>query len=385
MEISDLTLVGHPYAPIGMGEHIRCVDRAMRSVGLRPGLTDIYQLQQPDAAMEREFATRLRQRLGELNVFHINGDEVAQSLAHLAQRQAAEAYNIVYPAWELARYPDEWARQLDLFDEVWAPSRFIEGSLLNVCKRPVVYMPLACEVSLEKFLGRRYFGIPESDYTFLFFFDLRSYDTRKNCRAVVEAFRRLLAKRTACRARLVLKVNSGGHDPVALERLHSYTEGLGDRLVIIDQVMTDNEIKNLIRCCDCFVSLHRSEGYGRGMAEAMYLGKPVIATGYSGNVDFMPHDAALLVRYELIPVAAGAYPYWRDQVWADPDIEQASDYMIKLHDEPEQGRTLGERAARHIRIKFGYRAIGLRYRKRLDEIFDRRSMGTLAAGKGQGD
>jgi len=180
-----------------------------------------------------------------------------------------------------------------------------------------------------------------------------------------------LAKRPQARARLILKVNSSGHDPSAMQRLYNYTEGLGDRLIVIDKTMTDNEIKNLIRCCDCFISLHRSEGYGRGMAEAMYLGKPVIATGYSGNVDFMSRETAFIVRYELIPVPEGAYPHWRDQVWADPDIEQASDYMVKLIDQPEYGRNIGEHAARHVRIEFGYRPIGLRYRNRLDEILVR--------------
>lgn len=368
MDIPEPSLIGNPYAPMGIGEHIRCTFRALRSAGVRAHIVDIYGTAQPDTAIRNEIVGNIDPRLRDVSIFHINGDQVAHAITQLGKDTLTSTYGIVYPAWELSRYPGAWASQLDRFKEIWAPSRFIQKSLNDVCKRPVYYMPLACGISLDSFLGRRYFGIPESDYTFLFFFDLRSYDMRKNCKAVIEAFRMALAKRPKAQTRLVLKVNSGGEDPSVLQRLHSYIDDLRDQVAVIDMTMTDNEIKNLIRCCDCFVSLHRSEGYGRGMAEAMLLGKPVIATGYSGNMDFMSRDIALLVGYELIRVAEGAYPYWQDQVWADPDIQQAADYMVRLIDDPECGRAIGQYASRHIRVEFGYRAIGLRYRDRLGEI-----------------
>ncbi len=144
-----------------------------------------------------------------------------------------------------------------------------------------------------------------------------------------------------------------------------------DRLIIIDKILTDNEMKNLVRCCDCFVSLHRSEGYGRGLAEAMFLGKPVVATGYSGNLDFMDETNSCLVRYSLIDVEEGQYPYAKGQVWAEPDIDHAVYYMLKLLDDRGYGRKLGEIASRHIRTYFSYRAIGLRYKNRLEEILQR--------------
>ena len=372
LDRSELTLVGHPYAPIGMGEHVRCTYRALRDVAVRPGVVDIYELNQPDGDLEAEFAAVMRRDLGALSIYHINGDEVAQSTAHLRQRSVKVGYSIVYPAWELSNYPAEWAKQLDTFDEIWAPSQFIYDCLVRACKRPVVHMPLACEVVFSSFLGRRYFGIPEADYIFLFFFDLRSFTTRKNCKAVIEAFRGLIAKRPTARAKLVLKVNSGSHDSHVLRELRAQIDDLHERVLIIDRGMSDNEIKGLVRCCDCFVSLHRSEGYGRGIAEAMFLGKPVIATDYSGNVDFMSPDTSLPVRYTLIPVAERAYPYWEGQVWADPDVEQASDYMVKLTDDPQHGRDIGKRASSHIQTRFGYRVTGLRYRKRLDEIRENR-------------
>lgn len=377
----DVCLVGHPYAPIGMGEHIRLTFRAMRAAGIKPGMADIYGLVPKDAQQAEEFDAFMRADFGRVNIFHINGDEVEQALAHTASRRAAGSYNVIYPAWELARYPMEWAGQLERFDEVWAPSRFIRDAIAGAVSRPVHHMPLAVEVILTSFLGRRYFGIRENAYAFLFFFDLRSYATRKNPEAVVGAFRQLRALRPAAEVTLVMKVNGADQHPEAFERLRHAAEDLGDRVLLLGNTMSDNEVKNLVRCCDCFVSLHRSEGFGRGMAEAMYLGRPVIATGYSGNMDFCGEETALLVRHSLVDVEQGQYPYGAGQQWADPDPAHAAWMMARLVDEPRIGRELGRRASLRMRQGFGLRAAGDRFRRRVEEIEGLASGANASAGR----
>ncbi len=367
-EIRSVSLVGHPYAPIGMGEHVRCTYRALRSVAMRPTLTDIYKLLPPETDELQEFAGVCDDKPSYINIFHINGNEVEQSLAHLGVTNRWDGYNIVYPAWELARYPEEWAGQLDRFDEIWAPSWFIKESIEAACKRPVFHMPLACEVVLTSFLSRRYFGMSETDFTFLFFFDVRSYVTRKNPRAVIESFRSLLKARPYAKVRLILKVNGAELAPEIMLQLRDELEGIASHVTVLHHLMTDNEAKNLVRCCDCFVSLHRSEGFGRGLSEAMALGKPVIATGYSGNMEFMNPDVSFPVAYNLIPLAEGEYPHWEDQVWADADVGNATHYMIKLIDDPESGREIGKQARLYINKNFSYQVVGLRYKKRIDKI-----------------
>jgi glycosyltransferase involved in cell wall biosynthesis len=361
-------LVGHPYAPTGRGEDIRCTYRALRSVANKPALRDIYGLIAPDNDELIEFSSACTDKPSDINIFHINGDEVDRSLAHLSYHRKWSGYNIIYPAWELERYPDVWATQLDRFDEIWAPSRFIQTALQSVCKRPVIHMPLASEVLLTTFLGRRYFGIPESDYVFLFFFDVRSFYTRKNPCGVIEAFQKMLTKRPFAKTRLVLKIHGSENDPQVIAKLQNALIDVIDHVTFINRVMSDNEVKNLVRCCDCFISLHRSEGYGRGIAEAMYLGKPVIATAYSGNMDFMTGDNSLEVGYQLVPVGDGEYPHWQNQAWANPDVDQATNHMITLIENPSSGRALGRQASVHIRTEFGYRTSGIRYRQRLEEI-----------------
>lgn len=362
----QLALVGHPFAPIGMGEHIRCSFRALRSVAHKPALVDLYGLSDAVESGTLDLVPYASPGLGGINIFHINADEVELALATLGGRMPSDAYNIIYPAWELAKYPDEWIEILNQFDEAWAPSHFIAAALQEKLSRPVINMPLATEVLLDSFLSRRYFGIPEDAYVFLFFYDFRSFASRKNPRAIFHAFRRMLKERPFCNAQLVIKSHGGNAD--ASTELLAEFEDLAARVTILDRTMTDNEVKNLVRCSDAFVSLHRSEGFGRGMAEAMYLGKPVVATGYSGNLTFMTESNSHLVGFTLQPLEAGSYPYWEGQVWADPNIEVAADAMGRLIDDPETGRMLGKRASNDIRRHFSYRATGTRFVERLEIV-----------------
>jgi glycosyltransferase involved in cell wall biosynthesis len=275
--------------------------------------------------------------------------------------------------WELPNYPAHWARALERFDEVWAGSTFLRDSIGAAVERPVTTIPVSTGVQLNRFLGRRYFGIPESAYAFLFAFDLRSYYQRKNPQAVLDAYAQVAQARPTRDLVLVVKMSGGDERQEAAAlmreelRARADATGLG-RIVVIERGLTDMETKNLVLCCDSFVSLHRSEGFGRFLTEAMYLGKPVIATAWSGNMEFMNPDVACLVGYRLVPVRDGEYPFWKDQMWADPNVDEAAGWMTRLVDRPGWGRRLGERASRHIRSRFSYRAIGLQYVDRLTEV-----------------
>lgn len=368
MQKNKVNLVGHPYIPIGMGEHIRTTTRAMRSVAQAATLTDIFGFTEATTEDHAEFSAVCTQEAGDVNVYHINGNEVEQSLVHLQSKRGWSGYNVIYPLWELPRYPEVWAKQLDKFDEIWAPSKYIFEALKTACKKPVFHMPMACEVKVSQFYNRRYFNIPETAYVFLFFYDLRSFTARKNPHAVVSAFRKTLNKRPYASAHLVIKVNGADIKPDEFKALQKELIEFGAHVTLIEKIMTSTEVKNLTRCCDSFVSLHRSEGYGFGIAEAMVLGKPVICTGYSGNMDFMDAVVSYAVDYKLINVKEGEYPHYENQVWADPNVEQATQYMVNLLDNANVGRALGTTAKKHMQNKFSYRNIGLNYINRLNEI-----------------
>jgi len=366
---SDLTIVGYPFLPIGMGEHARSTFRAFRAAGTTAGLLDVAdQRGDVDADLDRDFSPYLATNCAPVNLFCVNGDEAARVIDTVGRKSFEGSYNIVYPAWELARYPECWAKVLERFDEVWAPSAFIQEAIAGAVSKPVVHMPLAVDLKLSAFLGRRHFGIPEEAFVVLFFFDFSSFADRKNPGAVLEAFELLAARRPDAHIHCVIKSRGGSDADEAQRSLEARLAALAPRAQAIYGDLTDNEIKNLVRVCDVFVSLHRSEGFGRGMAEAMAMGRPAIATGYSGNLDFMTPETSLLVDYDLVPVAEGAYPHGDGQVWADASPEHASQLIEQLLDDPAGARAMGQRARSHIREHFSVRAIGQRYVDRMKVI-----------------
>jgi len=361
-----VVLVGHPFAPIGMGELLRATFRALRAARVPVKLMDVFGLNEREPELAREFGSALVERVGPgTAVFCINGNEVEPILAHLGERAEGPGRRIIYPAWELPTYPAEWARQLERFDEVWSFSAYSHASISAAVAKPVHHLPLPTEVRAVSPLGRRAFGIPEDAYAFLFFFDLTSFIERKNPFAALEAFRRVRAAVPGRGMRFVVKLNSSRAKPEDHHRFLDFVGGFGDSVVLLDRTMQHAEVKALHMCADAFVSLHRAEGYGFGLAEAMFLGKPVVATGYSGNMEFMREGNSFPIGYRLVPVRDGDYPFGEGQSWAEPDLEEAAQAMASLVRDPALGRAIGLEGSRHIRTYFGFRAIGLRMAGRL--------------------
>lgn len=369
--MTDVTLIGFPFGTTGRSEHVRAVWRALDAAGVRSALYSCGG-RSDDAQLEAELRPRIVDRLpGGVRIYSLNGDEVPEVLATLEVLQPGDfrsGYNVVFPAWELPRYPDVWARELDRFDEVWTASPFADQSIRPAVTVPVHHLPNACEPHIREPMNRSRFGVPDDRFAVLFFFDLWSYASRKNPWAAIEAFRRLVTARPSASVQLVVKLNHTAHDPRIRERIAREVAELGDRVTVLDATLTDNEVKNLVRCCDCFLSLHRSEGFGRGPAEAMFFGKPAVATGWSGNMEYMTPDVSFPVAYRLVPVGAGEYPHGENQVWADADVGHAAEILIWLVDDPSSARAVGERARAHMRANYSDATLGRRYRARLEAI-----------------
>jgi glycosyltransferase involved in cell wall biosynthesis len=370
-ELPTITLVGNPFESIGRSEHLRTIWRALGTASIQASIYDVYG-HVPESAVAAEMGHRVVSEVSHgIRIFHLNGIEIHSALNKIDERQPgflARGYNIVAPVWELPRYPNVWARELDRFDEIWAPTEFVETALRSAVSVPLFRLHNACEPHISKFLDRSNFKIPEDAFVILNFFDLRSFASRKNPWAVIEAFGRLIAARPAANVHLVLKLNYGAADPSVVADIMKRTSWFRNCVTVFDKTFTDNETKNLIRCCDCFLSLHRSEGFGRGPAEAMFFGKPVVATGWSGNMDYMDENVSYPIRFALIPVMEGEYPHFEEQVWADPDISEAADVLIRIVDNPALGRAQGKRAARHMQRTFSDATLGETYRRRLEAI-----------------
>ena len=358
---SGLVLIGHPFATTGVGQLIRSTIASLRAAGVPFQVLDCHGYFPKDPSLDLELVDRPGTWI---NLFHINGDEVEAILAKLGPPPAG-SFNVVFPAWELPVYPAHWARQLERFDEVWGFSEFVVASLRAAVHRNVFLAPLSVAPEIRRYRSRSEWGISGSATVFFFSFDCSSFPERKNPWAVLAAFRRLRQIRPWADVQLVLKVSGGDRDPQALARLRKEMDSLAPYAMLIDRSLDAEEMKSLLMGCDAYVSLHRSEGFGFCLAEAMYFGKPVIATAYSGNLDFMTPETACLVDYRLVPVKPGEYPCGEGQSWAEPSIEQAAEQMARLVDDPAEGRRLGARASAWIRRKCSPLALGLSYRDRL--------------------
>jgi glycosyltransferase involved in cell wall biosynthesis len=359
-------LVGYAHAEIGMGEHVRMSAAALESTSVQFGVVNFNVGVATRQAARLEHGEVITGNPFAANVFHVNADQMFVAYRHLGHNFFCERYNIGYWAWELAKCPPELRSASKLVDEIWAPSRFIQQAFGKDADIPVEYMPLCVELPEFKCLDRRYFGLPQRAFVYLFTFDFLSFVDRKNPFAGIRAFKRAFpeGKLDVC---LVLKVMNGIDDSPLWVSMMQLIDN-DPRIIVINRTLIRGEVLALLETSDCFLSLHRSEGFGRGPAEAMYLSKPVIATNYSGNTDFTLADNSCLVDYALIPVEEGQYPFHHGQQWADANVEHAAWYMRKLHADNDYARDLGARGRAYILDKFNQRTIGALYESRLKKL-----------------
>ena len=286
--------------------------------------------------------------------------------AGLARRTGV--LQIAYWAWELETIPDEWTQLADGVDEIWTLTPFVAAAMQAKMPVPVYSMLLGVSIGEVESVPRARLGIAEDEFVFLFMFDMRSDFERKNPLAIVRAFR--AAFRGDDRAKLVIKLSRGSSDPANLERLRAATEGANVRL--IDEVVPRARAYGYIAMADCIVSLHRSEGFGLLMAEAMLLGKPVIATNYSGNTAFMEAENSVLISYAMVEIAEDGSIYKQGNRWADPSVEEAAAAMRRLFDHREEAALLGERARTAAAERLSPAAASARMKARLEQLWRER-------------
>jgi len=208
-------------------------------------------------------------------------------------------------------------------------------------------------------------GLPADRFLFLSLFDLNSYSARKNPRAAIDAFRRSALAGDG--AALVIKVQNAAANASDFAAMSEAVAGLPET-VLISETLSRPDVYALEASCDCFVSLHRSEGFGLAVAESMYLGKPVIATGWSATSEYLDRDNGLPVRFSLVEIGENHGPYARGSTWAEPDIGHAAELMRRIASDPSEAARIGAAARRTIEDRFSPAAIGARYLRRLETI-----------------
>jgi glycosyltransferase involved in cell wall biosynthesis len=302
-----------------------------------------------------------------INMIHLNPHELPLAYLRLDRSVWDKRYNIAYWVWELEEFPDEWMPALGLVDEIWTPSEFAGRGLIKKTQKPHRVMPYPVLVDMpdNPQYNRAYFGLPDDKFLFLYMYASGSLRERKNPDGFIRAYKSAFPIE-APDCGVIFKIASANRAEVALikRELADYKN-----VWIITETMEKLKANALIRCADTYVSLHHAEGFGLVMAEAMFLGTPVVATNWSGNTEFMNADTACLVDYKLTEIEKDIGVYKKGNRWAEPDEEQAAGYMRRLYEDREFGRALAERAREHVEKTLNTEHIATCMRKRIEEIY----------------
>ncbi len=364
----------------GLGAAVRADIEALKAAGIPYVINNINDLGSVNIDKTFDSADFSNANPYLFNLIHVNPD-VFINIANEANKTYFEGhYNIGFWVWELDKFPEEWARLANNYlDEIWTPSDFsfqaISKAILKTAKIPVVKIPHCISlsspeasqdiISKEREAIRRNLNISPDMFMFLFIFDFQSEIERKNPFAVIDAFKK--ASLPQDKAMLILKTSHSEFNKKEFNRLLNEIKGYN--ITLVDSVYTKEQIYLLMNACDCYVSLHRSEGFGLTLAEAMALGKPVIATGYSGNIDFINMENSFPVSYRLIEIDRDyGNNYRKGNWWAEPDVEEAAEFMRMIFEDKAEAKVIGYNGENYIKKFFNAAAVGKIYRLKLNNI-----------------
>jgi glycosyltransferase involved in cell wall biosynthesis len=359
---AGMNVSGYLDTESGMGEAARASIRALTAAGVPVALNNVpSKLRAGDLTYRDAF---IDANPHPFNLVHLNADNMPAFSARRGRRYFTDRYTIGYWFWELSIFRDEWVPFAGYVDEVWVATKFVQQAVAAKCAIPVRRMRLPVVPPPLPPRGRAHFGIPDGAVAFLYVFDVSSQTERKNPLAAIRAFRKAALPHD--RAVLVLKMGNPEYDRAGVRRLHEETAGLN--VVILDGYLDRPDLFALLNAADCYLSPHRAEGFGLTLLESMALGKPVIATAYSGNMDFMTAENSFPLDYTLVSLTRDYGPYMRGAVWADPDIDKAADLIRHVASARDDAAARGARGRRMVEEIYSPAATGAAMRARLDAI-----------------
>jgi glycosyltransferase involved in cell wall biosynthesis len=363
-----VNLAGYFDAWAGVGEAARHLRDGLQAAGVA-----IVPLPLSSRDMARGDAGAVSRGAGEathpVTIVCANPDGMVGARDELGATAFDDRYVVGLWWWEVAAIPPRWLRAFDLVDEVWVGSRFVADVLAAVAPVPVVHMPLPVPEPVCSDASRAALGLPEGRFLFGFAFDYASVVGRKNPLGLIAAFARAFPAGAAGSdgVALVLKTLGGERHPEAHATVLAAAESQ-PHVHVVDAPLAAADKNALIRALDCYVSLHRSEGLGLMIAEAMLLGTPVVATDYGGSRDFVTAFNALLVDASPVAIGPGHDPYPADGVWAEPDLEHAAAQLRAAHADPPAARARAQRARSDVLAAHAPAAAGRAMADRLARV-----------------
>jgi glycosyltransferase involved in cell wall biosynthesis len=372
-----INVIGWPFVKAGMGEHLRKVVSAFETSNIDYGVYDVLGqcfnnlsfFDNTDVACSNKTVDSIGKGF---SVFALN----LNHLPRIERELFSAKINVGYGYCEHSSLLDPFVKCQASLDEIWAPSAFVQQVLSKKLSIPVVHMPIPLFVNGTRASVRDKFSLPKKSFLYLTTFDARSLIERKNPYAVIQAYKRAFDKIKAD-VGLVVKLTYSTSDKSQVQQVQELRDLCKDaNIYLIAEMLDHSEVLDLINDCNCYVSLHRAEGLGLGMAEAMCLGKPVIATGYSGNMEFMRADNSCLVNYKLIEDLTynKMIPNYEPKsklYWADADIDHAAEYMKKIFIDDGFRVSIQKCALEHMKNNYNPTVVGEAYKERINLLLDK--------------
>ena len=359
-----INLIGDIRVDTGLGQSMRYVSEILDNAGIPNLIYNYYVppgMNMTDHSCDDKIEDCLRYNI---NIFHINASEMASAYMDLGKEVFDGHYNIGFWLWEMEDFPSEWMPVLNLVDELWVPSDFEQKIFSKLTGKPVVTVPYPVKAPVDERFSREYFGLPDDKFIFLMMYDGGSCAARKNPGKVIESFKAAFGPKEKDVA-LVVKLKENSDKDI--EDIKNLTRGY-DNIFFLDRNMTRTEVNSLIKCVDVYVSLHRAEGFGLTCAEAMVVGTPVIATGWSATTQFMDKDSACMVDYEMVTIDKDIPPFKKGYRWAEADKDQAAVYMRRLFDDKEFYDIIKANACAHVKEKLSMEKCAETVKNRMDYI-----------------
>ena len=359
---TDINVVGFFSKTVGLAEGARAMEQACLKSELKARCIDV-----DNHTIHYRDDLKMDSKIG-FDIYHVNFDSINAAVEKVKNYQRkTNRYSIGYWAWEQSRLPSVALSGFDYLDEVWVPSQFVLDSVSRSSPVPVVRIQHAISPPLHFRKKRADFGIPDDKIAVLTLFDFDSGCYRKNPEAAIKAFK--IAERDSDHGFLIIKVKKADHYKSNFSEL---MEIVGDNknVLIINEELSRSDIWDLMNSCDVLMSLHRAEGFGLCMAEMMALGKVVIGTGWSGNLDFMNHENSCLVDYDLKPLEkSNAFGnFIPNELWAEANPVHAAEYLEKIYRDKDYLNNIGCRAKSYMDTNFSLTVMGNKIKERLNVI-----------------
>ncbi|AOJ09091.1 glycosyl transferase group 3 [Burkholderia mayonis] len=361
-----VNIVGFPQGVLGLGEDARMAAQAMQLSGFEVALVNAPM--SGPRRLDTSMNHLLRDDLAyQVSLFCLPPPEMVRLTLEGGRRLVeSDTYRIGAWPWELPHWPSAFGPASAFVDEIWAQSRFVEAVYARLGETSVRHMPMAVVIPEPQSIDRKRFGLPEHDFLFYLMFDGNSWLTRKNPVAGVMAFKQAFAKEASGVGLVVKAMNVHDDDPTW--RQVRELAAADDRIRIVSERLDRQDTIDFMASCDAYVSLHRSEGFGRVIAEAMALGQPVIVTNFSGNVDFCDAETSFLVDGDLVPLRPGDYLFHEGQYWCDPDIGIAAEQIARVFGDVSLRGRIAKAGRARMERDHSMAAVAHAYELRLNEI-----------------